>query len=285
MKILNNQNRLSVIIISVFIVSLITLDYMSVIEITTNTKAQTDIDEPQILSEIVLECMENESDQVILEYFPVIYEDGFDPNRPLEKKEVKRRFKRGSDTEFFMYFDDSYNKLRNGRKHHAIDIIGPHRSKIVATTDGTIVGSWPIKTRNGKTHIYESGAGKTLRGAYFLRIMDDKGNIHYYSHLYDNPAKGGPGFSDFKSGDRVRAGQVIGRLGSTGTGLAHVHYQIRLSRPYNGKHSTTTPNVETFHNRGGKPYNPYCDLLTMGVMMHEGKISNLLRERVYFPVE
>lgn len=92
------------------------------------------------------------------------------------------------------------------RLHEAIDIRAPAGTSVVAAAAGTI------------EKIFNSGvSGKTL----YVR-SPDRLTIHYYAHM-DEYAPG------LKEGQRVRRGQRLGTVGSTGNASSeapHLHFSI-----------------------------------------------------------
>jgi hypothetical protein len=94
---------------------------------------------------------------------------------------------------------------RHHAKHLAIDIGAPRGTPIVATTDGEILRV--VRERRGGKSIYQ----KDSTGQYLL----------FYCHL----SKYADGLS---SGQKVRKGEVIGYVGSTGhvIGGPHLHFSI-----------------------------------------------------------
>jgi len=120
---------------------------------------------------------------------------------------------------------DSFTSPRSGgRTHNAIDIAAPRGTPIVAVTDGVI----------RRKHWNRLG-GRTL----YLTSTDGSMD-YYYAHLdeYEN---------DIEIGTRVRKGDVIGTVGSTGNAQGpHLHFQV-LDRAGDGR---------------GTPVNPY-DLLSV----------------------
>ena len=100
---------------------------------------------------------------------------------------------------------DSFNKQfwgYNGGWHRALDIAAPEGTPFVACADGVVIESQKLKD-----------------GANTIQVRHDKDNhISVYHHNQVNLVK---------VGDRVKAGQVIGRIGKTGfvTG-PHIHFAI-----------------------------------------------------------
>ena len=72
------------------------------------------------------------------------------------------------------------------------------------------------------------GAGLDLQKfgprANFIRVLHADGSMALYAHLKPETARVGPGA-------RVRAGQVIGEVGSTGFSTGpHLHFVVQLNR-------------------------------------------------------
>jgi murein DD-endopeptidase MepM/ murein hydrolase activator NlpD len=102
---------------------------------------------------------------------------------------------------------DTFNDSRSGgRVHHAIDIMAPRETPVLAATDGEILRL-----------SYNKRGGNTI-----YQISDDKKTIFYYAHL-DSYA------DEITKGERVRQGDVIGYVGCTGNagpGNYHLHFSI-----------------------------------------------------------
>ena len=114
-------------------------------------------------------------------------------------------------------FVDSWHEERSGgRAHIGVDIIGPKGLALYAVADGTI------------TKMY--GADSKLSGNA-LRLTIADGTYFFYAHL-DSFASG------ITVGSVVRAGQIIGYMGSSGNaGISHLHFEV--------------------HPQGGEAVNPY----------------------------
>ena len=114
-------------------------------------------------------------------------------------------------------FSDSWHAPRPGnRLHIGVDIVGPKGLALYAVIDGTI------------TKMY--GADSSLSGNA-LRLTGADQTYFFYAHL-DSFAPG------ITVGSTVRAGQIIGYMGSTGnSGVTHLHFEV--------------------HPGGGDAINPY----------------------------
>ena len=120
---------------------------------------------------------------------------------------------------------DTFTASRSGgRSHGAIDIMAPRGSRVLSATDGTVE----------RLH-YSSLGGITA----YVRSTD--GNwVYYYAHL-DSYAPG------LEAGQRIRRGDLIGRVGSTGNAQAawpHLHFAVYRMAPGARWHQ-------------GRPINPY----------------------------
>lgn len=102
---------------------------------------------------------------------------------------------------------DSYFDARDGRTHEALDIMAPRHTPVVAADEGTIA----------KLFFSDGGGGITIYQFDRSRTFS-----YYYAHL-DRYAEG------LHEGQRVRRGDVLGYVGSTGNASAnapHLHFAI-----------------------------------------------------------
>ena len=111
---------------------------------------------------------------------------------------------------------DTWGDVRGDgtRQHHAIDIIAPRGTPVLAAAAGTV------------EKIFESkNGGHTI----YVRRTDPAWQ-DYYAHL-DSYAPG------LQEGQAVKQGQQIGQVGSTGDASAqapHLHYEIHQMAPGDG---------------------------------------------------
>jgi murein DD-endopeptidase MepM/ murein hydrolase activator NlpD len=120
-------------------------------------------------------------------------------------------------------FANSWHASRGGGRLHAgVDLISPAGAPVVAAADGTLTRQTTGGARSGNAWWLT-----TPSGTYF-----------FYAHL--------AGFADGLSvGSRVRAGDVIGSVGSTGNAVSpHLHFEI--------------------HPGGGGSVNPYSAIWMVG---------------------
>jgi murein DD-endopeptidase MepM/ murein hydrolase activator NlpD len=108
---------------------------------------------------------------------------------------------------------DTFTQARaGGRVHDAIDIMAPEGTPVLAAAPGTVE----------KLFFSDGGGGNTI----YVR-SDDKHWNYYYAHL----ASYAPGLAE---GQRLRQGQIIGRVGHTGNASPegpHLHFAINRMAP------------------------------------------------------
>jgi murein DD-endopeptidase MepM/ murein hydrolase activator NlpD len=120
---------------------------------------------------------------------------------------------------------DTYAAPRGGgRQHRAIDIMAPDETPVLAVADGRVL----------KLHDSDDG------GLTIYHLAPDEKHVYYYAHLDDYA-------DDLEEGDRLRRGQLIGYVGSSGNAdsdYPHLHFAVFVLGP---------------HKRWwkGKPINPY----------------------------
>jgi len=100
----------------------------------------------------------------------------------------------------------TFDQARAGHVHHALDILAPRGTPVVAAVDGTI------------RKLFTSRAG----GITIYQFDGDETFVYYYAHL-DRYALG------IREGIGVKRGEVIGYVGTTGNAPArtpHLHFAI-----------------------------------------------------------
>ncbi|MEO8379127.1 MAG: M23 family metallopeptidase [Acidobacteriota bacterium] len=107
---------------------------------------------------------------------------------------------------------DSYDQPRSGgRTHHALDILAPRGTPVIAAVNGTI------------RKLDRGGPG----GLTIYQFDDAEARVFYYAHL-ERYAEG------IAEGQRVNQGTVIGYVGTTGNAPAntpHLHFSVELLPP------------------------------------------------------
>ena len=99
-----------------------------------------------------------------------------------------------------------FNEMRGSRRHEAIDILAPRDTPILAVDDGAIA------------RLFYSKAG----GITVYQFDPSERFVYYYAHL-ERYADG------LREGDRVRRGQVLGYVGTSGNApknTPHLHFAI-----------------------------------------------------------
>jgi len=124
------------------------------------------------------------------------------------------------------WFADTWLAPRgNGRRHQGVDLIADQGQYLYAVTDGTLTNrAW-------------DQPGLLAGNAWWLTSDDGSGTYYFYGHLYAFA----PGL---KVGSKVRAGQIIGFVGETGSAATpHLHFEM--------------------HPNGGGAINPYPTIKAM----------------------
>ena len=120
---------------------------------------------------------------------------------------------------------DSYSHPRSrGRTHHALDIMAPRGTPVIAAVDGRIRKLF--NSKGGGISIYQFDAKEE--------------HVYYYAHL-DRYADG------LREGQIVTQGSIIGYVGTTGNApesAPHLHFAIEVLPP-------------TKEWWKGEPVNPY----------------------------
>ena len=101
----------------------------------------------------------------------------------------------------------NFDELRGGsRRHEAIDILAPRNTPVFAVEDGKVA------------RLFVSDAG----GLTIYQFDPTETYVYYYAHL----EKYAPGLEE---GDRIKRGEVIGYVGTTGNAprdTPHLHFAI-----------------------------------------------------------
>jgi murein DD-endopeptidase MepM/ murein hydrolase activator NlpD len=128
---------------------------------------------------------------------------GVDPVAELRGRKLELPVSGAQPQDIHDMFDD---RRGTARRHEAIDVMAPRHAPVVAVEDGTIARLF-ISDAGGIT-IYQFDPGSTF--------------CYYYAHL--QAYAGG-----LKEGDRVKRGDVIGYVGTTGNApkdAPHLHFAI-----------------------------------------------------------
>ncbi len=120
----------------------------------------------------------------------------------------------------FYYLISTFDENRGSSNHGALDIAGGgiYGAQVIAAREGTVVSSF-----SGCTHDYGKSSSCGCGGGYgnYVVIEHSDGKTSLYGHLsavYVN------------YGDYVSAGQLIGRVGSTGYSTGpHLHFETKYS--------------------------------------------------------
>lgn len=105
------------------------------------------------------------------------------------------------------------------KKHSGVDIVGG--SNIIAVTDGEVI----YPSNSDKMNCPTSNSLDDCGGGYgnYVMIRHGDGNVTLYAHLYENSIT-------VRSGDLVKQGQVIAKMGSSGNSTGtHLHFEVRVN--------------------------------------------------------
>jgi len=117
--------------------------------------------------------------------------------------------------------EGSSGDKQDNRSYFSYDepVLAVSDAKVVSTRDGIAEN---IPGHFGKGKIAVAMSYDTIYGNMIILDLGD-GQYAYYGHLK-------PGSIGVKEGDRVRRGQVIGRIGNTGSSYEpHLHFEITTS--------------------------------------------------------
>ncbi len=135
---------------------------------------------------------------------------------------------------------DSFSEWRRSHRHHAIDILAPRGTPVLAAVDGKVRKLFTSK--DGGLTIYETDPAEST--------------IYYYAHL-DRYAQ------TLAEGMTLRRGEVIGYVGTTGNappGTPHLHFAIAV-----------LPSTKEWWK--GEAIDPYPILRGRGITMNESEGS------------
>lgn len=128
---------------------------------------------------------------------------GADPVAELRGRRLELPVKGSKPDDIQDTFDD---KRGTARRHEAIDVLAERHTPVVAVEDGTI------------TRLFLSDAG----GITIYQFDPSSSFCYYYAHLQ--------AYADgLKEGDKVKRGDVIGYVGTTGNApkdTPHLHFAI-----------------------------------------------------------
>lgn len=133
-----------------------------------------------------------------------------------------------------------YQDRASGFRHEAADIMAPAGSRVVAARAGRVLETW---TYNGEVR---SGKGFNAQAGHYVRIQADAasgGGTDQYSHLLA-PA-------DVRPGERVEAGQTLGRVGESGSARGTCPHLHLGTRDASGRAVDMSDQLRVLFDRGG----------------------------------
>jgi murein DD-endopeptidase MepM/ murein hydrolase activator NlpD len=112
--------------------------------------------------------------------------------------------------------DGRFGADRPGRLHQGQDLLAPSGTPVVAPRGGVV-----------KTVAYQAGGA----GHYVVLRADGEDRSYVFMHLLDGSVR-------VRQGDRVRTGQRLGDVGSTGSSTGpHLHFEVWVGEWYGGGHA------------------------------------------------
>jgi murein DD-endopeptidase MepM/ murein hydrolase activator NlpD len=159
---------------------------------------------------------------------------------------------------------DAFDENRGGTPHRALDITCADGTPVVSPVDGRVKVSWRYQ---GETF---PGAGTSPRGGNYVWIDGADGFTHYFAHMRDVRVV---------SGQRVVAGQMIGRCSDTGSARGscpHLHYAVNQR---NGTKINPYHRVRELYETQGWRGTPTDWLDEIGPPVVAGRPPPPLRER------
>ncbi len=107
---------------------------------------------------------------------------------------------------------------RDAENRYALDFAAPVGTPVLAARAGTVMQVQDGFRGHGLDYANDGGR------ANFIRILHEDGSMALYAHL-------DAGGIDVRTGQRVDAGQRIGRSGNTGYSTApHLHFAVQVNR-------------------------------------------------------
>ena len=176
-------------------------------------------------------------------------------------------------------YGNDYNAPRGNVTHHAIDIIAKKGQLLVAAVNGTIVDVQYPQPSWG----------------YSVTIRDDDGYRYTYIHMNDdtpgtNDGRGGAMnayAADVREGNRVVAGQLLGKVGDSGrsNGVSHLHFEMYLPNgnvvnPYNSLRSARKISSPKNYPRLAHEMLPYGLTFKGGANMDYGNVDADVEEEL-----
>lgn len=158
--------------------------------------------------------------------------------------------------------EGSYSKTEN---HYGIDITGNPNTiyKIVSVSNGTVISTSANRASSAgisfQNNNQRKGSHSKDGGGYgnYVLIKDNNSDMVFlYAHLAPNTI-------NVKKGDKVKLGQVIGTMGSSGdAGHMHLHFEIRrntasvLASPLSSKSNIKTTTKFDYESNSSETIRP-----------------------------
>lgn len=147
-----------------------------------------------------------------------------------------------------------YQPRDSGFQHEAADLMAPRGARVVAARPGRVLERW---TYNGQER---PGKGFNAQAGHYVRIAADPeygGGTDQYSHL-NAPA-------EVRLGERVRAGELLGYVGDTGSARGTCPHLHLGTRDPDGVAVDMAPQLQVLFEAGGWQYSPTAPKLAVAV--------------------
>ncbi|MFX0591304.1 M23 family metallopeptidase [Melissospora conviva] len=106
--------------------------------------------------------------------------------------------------------------------HHGVDIIAPRGAEIHAAASGRVLVAQCDPDQYGRYTCDVDGSPQKMGCGWFVDILHAQNYVTRYCHLVERPY--------VRVGQKVRAGQVIGRVGTSGNSSGpHLHFEVHVN--------------------------------------------------------
>jgi len=156
------------------------------------------------------------------------------------------------------------SRFSNGRKHPVLNKIRAHRGVDYAASRGT-----PIKSAgDGKVSF------KGRKGGYGRVIQINHGSKYMtvYAHMNSFSKK-------IKRGSRVKQGQIIGYVGSSGLATGpHLHYEFRVNGVHRNPLTVTLPKAHPINKKYRQSFVEHSETMLSSLKLKKHKQIALLKQ-------
>ena len=106
--------------------------------------------------------------------------------------------------------------------HHGVDIIAPRGAEIHAAASGRVLVAQCDPDQYGRYTCDVDGSPQKMGCGWFVDILHAQNYVTRYCHLVERPY--------VRVGQKVRAGQIIGKVGTSGNSSGpHLHFEVHIN--------------------------------------------------------